>query len=161
MDLVSEAAKRFGDAPALITPSQRRAFRECDRDSAHMAATLVSMGLVPGDIVAIVASNSHELLILLMALLRLGAVAAPINHRFPASHIDGVLRRLNPRLTLFDPQACPAIAVEGAVDFESFFERAMSDAATQFTPAEEVTRPVSVIHTSSSSGAPKAALHIH
>ena len=159
MDLVSEASRRFGEAPALITPERRRSFRECDRESALMAATLASMGIGQGDIVAVVASNSPELLILLMALLRLGAVAAPINHRFPASHVNGVLHRLGPKLTLLDPQACPELAVEGAVTLESFIERARTNPTALFAAAQEVTRPVSIIHTSSSSGAPKAALH--
>ena len=159
MDLVSDAAQRFGDAPALITPDRHRSFAACDIESARMAATLASLGIVQGDIVAVVAPNSPELLLLLMALLRIGAVAAPVNHRFPAGHIEGVLQRLDPKLILIDLSTCPNLSVEPAASFEAFVNRAAEFGPGPFTAAMEMDRPASIIHTSSSSGSPKAALH--
>lgn len=159
MDLVKEASKRFGKHPALITPEKSWSFIECDRESAHMAATLASLGIASGDIVSIVAPNSTELLLLLMALLRIGAVAAPVNYRFPAIHIDGVLERLEPKLTLYDPGVCPSLTVERAITFETFETLLQANLSSKFTAAQRPDRPASIIHTSASSGMPKAAMH--
>lgn len=159
MDLVREASKKFGDSPALIAPERIRSFIECDRESARMAATLASLGIVPGDIVALALPNSPELLLILMALLRIGAIAAPVNHRFPSIHISGMLDRLNPKLTLFDPQACPGLAAEQAITIETFESLLKATESKHFPPAMALERPASVIHTSASSGKPKAALH--
>jgi O-succinylbenzoic acid--CoA ligase len=159
MDLVSEATKRFGEAPALISVHRTCSFRECDIESARMAATLASMGIVQGEIVAIVAPNSPQLLLLLMALLRIGAVAAPVNHRFPALQIEGVLRRLSPKLTLIDPSACPDLSVDDSISLEAFVIRTETIESTSFKAARNMTRATSIIHTSSSSGSPKAAMH--
>ena len=82
-----------------------------------------------------------------MALVRMGAVAAPVNHRFPANHIDGVLARLNPAMTL------------DATALEAFVADALVRMDAAFTAALDTNRPVSIIHTSASSGQPKAAMH--
>lgn len=159
MDIVSAASKRFGNSPALFTPEKRLSFQECDLQSARIAATLAALGIGPGDVVAVVAPNSPELLLLLMALLRIGAVAAPVNHRFPSNHIHGVLDRLNPALTLFDPEACPELGTEKAVSFEMFANLNRANTTSAFIPATDIGRPASIIHTSASSGKPKAAMH--
>jgi len=159
MDLVKDAAKRFGKHPALITPERSWSFIECERESARISSTLASLGIVSGDIVSIVAPNSPELLLLLMALLRLGAVAAPVNHRFPAIHIDGVIERLAPKLTLFDPEVCPSLTVERAITFETFETLLQASLSSKFTAAQKPDRPASIIHTSASTGMPKAAMH--
>jgi O-succinylbenzoic acid--CoA ligase len=159
MDIVREASKQFGENPAFVMQEASLSFADCDRESGRLATTLASLGISRGDIVAFVAPNGPEPLLLLMALLRLGAVAAPVNHRFPATHVDGMLERLSPKLTVYDPQACPSLTVERAVTFDTLEGLKKVAGSTGFTAATEPDRPASVIHTSASSGKPKAALH--
>jgi len=147
MELVTQAAQKFGDQPALITADRQWRFAELDADTARIAAAFEASGIRRGDVVALVAPNSAALVLALMALVRMGAVAAPVNHRFPSSHIDGVLARLNPVMTLDTAQ------------IEAFVTDAFSRTDTTFTTATEMERPVSIIHTSASSGKPKAAMH--
>ncbi len=158
MDIVARAATSFGNDPALITPGRSWSFAEIDAESARIAAAFASEGIGKGDIVAIVAPNSPPMLLTLMALLRVGAVAAPVNHRFPAVHIEGVLQRLAPRMTLTDPAAGFSSSTV-TVELRQFVTAALAGDATSFTAAADSERPVSIIHTSASSGIPKAALH--
>jgi o-succinylbenzoate---CoA ligase len=157
MDIVAQAAKSFGDNPALITPGKSWSFAELDAECARIASAFASECIVQGDIVAIVAPNSPAMLLTLMALLRIGAVAAPVNQRFPAGHIDGVLQRLAPKMILADPAEGIATSTM-AVGLRQFVAHAVARDSTSFTAASDFERPVSVIHTSASSGAPKAAL---
>ena len=159
MDIVRQASERFGRLPALVMQEGTLTFADCERESGRIAATLAALGIAPGDIVALVAPNGPEPLLLLMALLRMGAVAAPVNHRFPAHRIDGMLERLDPKLTVYDPQACPSLTVERVVSFETIEGLKKEASPKGFTPAGDEERPVSVIHTSASTGRPKAAQH--
>ncbi|HHE33203.1 MAG TPA: o-succinylbenzoate--CoA ligase [Chlorobaculum parvum] len=147
MELVAQAAQKFSDQPALITAERRWSFADLDADTARVAAAFETHGIKPSDIVALVAPNSVALVLALMALVRMGAIAAPVNHRFPASHIDGVLARLNPVITL------------DAAKLETFIDDALAQADASFSAATEMERAVSIIHTSASSGNPKAAMH--
>ncbi|NTW53643.1 MAG: o-succinylbenzoate--CoA ligase [Chlorobaculum sp.] len=147
MDIVAQAARTFGNAPAIITAERHWSFADLDGDTARIAAAFEAKGLLLGDIVALVAPNSASLLLALMALMRMGAVAAPVNHRFPANHIEGVLARLNPAMTL------------DASALETFVADALARTESRFTAASDMSRPVSIIHTSASSGKPKAAMH--
>jgi len=147
MDPVAQAARTFGDKPALITAGRRWSFADLDGDTARIAAAFEAKGIKPGVIVALVAPNSADLVLALMALVRTGAVAAPVNHRFPSSHIDGVLARLHPAMVLDEPK------------LDAFVAEALSRTDAAFTAATEMHRRVSIIHTSASSGKPKAAVH--
>jgi o-succinylbenzoate---CoA ligase len=147
MDIVAKAAQTFGDQPALITAERRWSFADLHDDTARIAAAFEANGVRRGSIVALVAPNSTALVLALMALMRMGAVAAPVNHRFPASHIEGVIARLNPAMTL------------DATALEAFVADACARTEASFSAATEMERPVSIIHTSASSGNPKAAMH--
>ena len=147
MDVVAQAAQRFGNAPALVTAERRWSFADLDGDTARIAAAFEAQGVKPGDIVALVAPNSAPLVLALMALMRMGAVAAPVNHRFPASHVDGVLGRLKPKMAL------------DATALDAFVADALTRMDAAYNDATEMARPVSIIHTSASSGQPKAAVH--
>jgi O-succinylbenzoic acid--CoA ligase len=147
MDIVAHAAQTFGESPAIVTSERRWSFADLDTDTARIAAAFATCGIRRGDIVALVAPNSAPLVLALMALMRMGAVAAPVNHRFPASHIDGVLARLKPTMTF------------NAAKLETFVADALAGTSPIFTAASEMNRQVSIIHTSASSGKPKAAVH--
>jgi O-succinylbenzoic acid--CoA ligase len=147
MDVVTQAAQRFGNAPAIITDDRRWSFADLDADTARIAAAFEAHGVRQGNIVALVAPNSAALVLALMALMRMGAVAAPVNHRFPSSHIEGVIQRLKPAMTL------------DATALEAFVADALARMDAPFTAALDTNRPVSIIHTSASSGQPKAAMH--
>jgi O-succinylbenzoic acid--CoA ligase len=158
MDIVAEAANAFGTAPALITNERTLSFVEFDEETARIASTLASAGIGQGDIVAILSPNSPAMLLLLTALMRMGAVAAPVNNRFPAIQINGVLQRLAPKMTLVDPDSALTGTGE-AIELVKFVADAVAVASATFPAASDTERPVSVIHTSASSGKPKAALH--
>ncbi|HWR01465.1 MAG TPA: o-succinylbenzoate--CoA ligase [Chlorobaculum sp.] len=158
MEIVAQAAKTFGSAPALITSERTLSFAELDDRTACIASALAAAGIGTGDFVAIVAPNSPSMFLLLTALLRMGAVAAPVNNRFPERQIQGVLQRLGPKMTLVDPVA-GHIGSGDTVDLQRFIVDALAGPSANFPSAIAMERPVSVIHTSASSGKPKAALH--
>jgi O-succinylbenzoic acid--CoA ligase len=147
MDLVAHAANSFGEYPALITPETSCSFTRLLDDTARIASAFAEEGIGLESVVALVSPNSGSLLLTLLSLMRMGAIAAPVNNRYPESHISGVLQRLHPSKTL-DTETLNQLVSE-----------ALTRNSTAFTPAAYLDRPVSIIHTSASSGKPKAVMH--
>ncbi|NTU53919.1 MAG: o-succinylbenzoate--CoA ligase [Chlorobiaceae bacterium] len=147
MDIVANAAKVFGNRPALITDERIVSFTDLDKKTALIASAFTEEGITAGDIVVLVAPNSESMLLALLALMRMGAIAAPVNYRFPENQTAGILQRLNPSMTL------------GKTALERFIGEAQKRNKSGFKPASAMKRPVSIIHTSASSGQPKAAMH--
>ncbi len=75
------------EAVALIFGDERWSFRELDHAVDHTAARLWQEGIQPGDHVALLGQNSVEYILALGALMRLGAVAVPLNTRLSPEEI--------------------------------------------------------------------------
>lgn len=163
MDIVARAAEQFGDAPLLKGRARSLSFIECDREAGRLAATLGRRGIMAGDIVATVSANTPEMLLLLLAMLKGGIVAAPLNHHLPESRLRLVIERLKPRLVVSAGPPAFEHRKEGpSIDLDQLFRDAVG---TKVEPcpatdkAPDMERLATVMHTSASTGYPKAAVH--
>ena len=86
---LEEAAERYGSRPAVISGTRILSYVEFQQRVAQMTASLRQAGCNPGERVAILAPNSPDYLVRLLALLRLGAVCCPMNTRLPEPHGGG------------------------------------------------------------------------
>ncbi len=160
MELVSRAAELYGNAPALIIKGTTLSFEACNHRATGIAGKLYQMGLHAGDIVAIISPNTPEMVLLLLGLLKAGIIAAPLNYRFPETLQKKALEKLRPRLLLTATPAStplPGIRTESVARFLDEASHATQHEA--FEAPESMERPVTIIHTSASSGEPKAAVH--
>jgi o-succinylbenzoate---CoA ligase len=160
MDLVGRAAELFGDLPALRTQQEILSFKECDRKAGNIRDILLQKKLKPGDIVAIVSANSPEILLLLLGLLKAGMVAAPINGRFPLHLIEQTVEKLNPELLITENDNLLLLPGRRTASIRSIIDETRRCGSFGRTGLpDNPDRPVSIIHTSASTGLPKAALH--
>ncbi|TLU87782.1 MAG: o-succinylbenzoate--CoA ligase [Chlorobium sp.] len=170
MDIVTRAGYLFGDAPALHRANGTLSFNECNSIAGAIASRLRSRGIRSGEIVAIVSPNSMELVMLLFGLLKAGIIAAPLNNRFPEHLICKTLEKLNPGLVLTSAkepfQGMNTTTISSILDLDS--QNTALDAPISIPDnaalsidesVEKMNQPVTIIHTSASSGAPKAAVH--
>ncbi len=67
------------DANFVITDGARATFAEVDQGADDLARGLVDLGVEPGDTVGIYSGNRPELVPLVFAVNRLGAIWVPIN----------------------------------------------------------------------------------
>lgn len=162
MDIVATAAHRFGSAPALVTEQKTLTFVEIEKKTSRIASALDRRGIHAGDRIALCMPNSPELVLLLFALLKTGSVAAPLNYRFPAGRRQAMLMNLKPSV-LIGPEK-----LTGALDFPVKFtpEEFLAESGGKMTgqpssdsASQHLDSSATVIHTSSSAGIPKAALH--
>ena len=161
MDLVATAAEQYGDNTALITAKETLSFRGLDATTARIANVLLHHGIQRESVVALCMPNSPEMILLLLALLRMESVAAPLNYRFPPSRLQTFLQPLKPATLIGPKDLTDKLSAQLKLDPENIF--AESTVEKPIFRHTEKTRQfntfVSIIHTSSSSGNPKAALH--
>ena len=78
-------------------------YEALDRLTAALAASLHQRhGIGPGDIVPLWLARSPVLAVAQLALIRLGAVCAPLDQASPPTRLDGILRAIRPKLVLSD-----------------------------------------------------------
>ncbi len=137
---LSTAAEAVPEHVALIAGDESITYGELDRRAREAARRLAGLGVRREDRVALALEPSADYVVLLHALVKLGAVAAPVDPRLTDSERDGLLEGLEPRLVLGDP--AEALEAPPAADVE-LDETTETDAVH------------CVIHTSGSAGPPK------
>lgn len=152
------AAHRMPEAPAIIAPHRTYSYLEYHEHANGAAANFRKAGMSEGQVVAIALPPGVPYPILFTGLWRLGAVACPLNTRFPAQYLLDVLKRIRCR-DIVVPYGASIITVQGklfALAPKDVVEDRLTGSSTPATiPAE---RPTVIVLTSGSSGPPKAAL---
>jgi acyl-CoA synthetase (AMP-forming)/AMP-acid ligase II len=77
--LFAWAADSFGQSELSVLGDDRVTYAEAERRSADLARALIAAGVGKGTRVGVLAPNGPELTVVLMAVMRIGAVAVPIN----------------------------------------------------------------------------------
>ena len=152
------AAVSRPDAPAIIGSAGTITYAELDRRVTSAAAKLEDLGLEDGARVALYLPKSADYVLLLFALIRARRVACPLSTRPPTASIAPLLRKAGCRVLISDDESIdlpdatrlrPDELLEGPADGGPFSE----------PPRISLDRPVTVVFTSGSTEAPKAALH--
>ena len=93
------------DAPCLILPDGGEvSYGKLDQESAKYASLLVSLGVQPGDRVAVQVRKSPQALFLYLGCLRAGAVYLPMNDAYQRHEIEYFLTDATPRVFVCRPQ---------------------------------------------------------
>lgn len=154
---LAEAAGRIPNATALVSPSQEGTFRELDRWVSQCAGRLGDLGLAPGDRLATAIPTSAEYVILLLAVIRLGATACPISTRLPEEGLARAVATLSPfGLVLPSGRALDGTKVFRCGDLVGGGGAAF-EGGREIDPEQHST----IVFTSGSSGSPKAAVHAY
>jgi acyl-CoA synthetase (AMP-forming)/AMP-acid ligase II len=96
--LTESAAARFGDALAISDGTTSMTYADLFEASRSFGAALVTLGVEPGDRVAIWAFNSGNWIITCLGLLQVGAILVPINTRFKGLEAAAILSRSKARV---------------------------------------------------------------
>jgi acyl-CoA synthetase (AMP-forming)/AMP-acid ligase II len=165
-ELIGEAARRFDASPALVAAEGWVvSYRDLDRLSDGAAAGLRRRGVRQGDVVALVLPSIPEYVVAYLAAAKVGAITAGVNARLSRPEREGVLELAEPRLVLATADLAPAsgevVEVVPAARADDVLRelRTRGDAGDGATVVpDEPERPVAIIFTSGTTGAPKGAL---
>lgn len=108
-DVLQHQAETNGDALALIADAhdgveKRLTYSQLIRDADRFARGLLSLGIARGAHVGILAENSaaYEAIVSLVACLRAGFVAAPLNARFSSAEVEHCVTLADIEVLIFD-----------------------------------------------------------
>jgi o-succinylbenzoate---CoA ligase len=155
------AARLSPGAPALVGAGVSLAYGELDLKVSASEARIRELGLGAGDRVALYLPKSEGYFVLLLALLRAGCVACLLSTRLPATGAAPLPERTGCRaLVSTSEEALEAATVRTLRPEELLADGAASSGSR---PSEELWtypgQPYTIVFTSGSAGAPKAALH--
>ncbi len=143
------------DAIAARSGSSTLTWDALGRRSAVLAEQLRLNGAGPGDRVAVSLGRSVDLVVAMVAVLRVGAVYVPLDPTYPAERRERILGAATPLLAVVEPGAefawLPCTTVPG--------DRA--DDATFIDHVAQSSDPAYVIFTSGSTGRPKGVEVTH
>jgi amino acid adenylation domain-containing protein len=99
-ELVLEACERSPDAPAIVFREQTLSYRELVERSEGWARALASRGIGRGSVVGVLTERSIEQMVVLLGILRTGAVYLPLDPAFPADRLALMLDDAGARCVL-------------------------------------------------------------
>ena len=174
---------RTPQAEALVCEGQRWTYQDCADTATRLAGGLAAQGVARGDRVLMFIDNRPEFVLLLLALLRMGAVAVPVGvreqrpglayiarqcgavaiaidaalaDRLPASDEAPALRH---RISIGEAPGCTPLARLMSSPEPAGAVTAAVDAAAAADPAEHEVAVI--LYTSGTTGQPKGAMLTH
>ncbi|MGK2285535.1 acyl-CoA synthetase [Pedomonas sp. V897] len=174
-DLIDITAKRAalgGERIALTETASGRSvtYAQLDARAARVAALLDSLGLAPGDRVAMLCRNRIAFFELLFGCAKRGTILVPLNWRMPPAELSALIADCRPGLIVYGAEdAAAARAVAGSVPclaldddgpdgYEARLTACQPAATRELWPQDEVWF---LIYTSGTTGAPKAVMHTY
>ena len=161
-------ARTTPERPAIVFEGDELSYAELDRWANATAARIRSEGVEPGDRVGLVASNSLEWCVLMLATFKVGGIFTPFNARLVRRELDVILADCEPRMVFSDR------AHEELLDGVSSgpgapLVRGLEDAVTELRGTEvgrvadepDPADPCLIVYTSGSTGTPKGVIHTH
>ena len=165
------------DKPAIRFQGAAISYADFAGRIARLAAMLEhGLGIGPGDRVAYLGLNSPELLDLVFACARIGAMVLPLNWRLAAPEHRYILRHGEPSALLAEPGFCEHVdsirgqlgemafvrygsTVPGWRDYHALLDDANGEAATRAANGtNDLDRPHLLVYTSGTTGRPKGAV---
>ncbi|UCD62693.1 MAG: AMP-binding protein [Candidatus Zixiibacteriota bacterium] len=151
----SRQLKDYGRYPALVSRERTLTYIEYHRAVNSVLAGFSRQGVRAGHRVGLIADNSLEYVLSLMALVHIGAVACPISPRFPARTLLDILSDLE----------CTSVVIDSdwAADTGAVRKLAMTGPDTELAQTDapaplDFDRPATIVLTSGTSARPKGVL---
>jgi long-chain acyl-CoA synthetase len=180
-ELLTRTAQASPDKPALIAGSREVSDQELDQHTQAMARGLLSLGLQPGDRVALHLPNGIETALSYIACFKAGLIAVPSDLQLKADEIGFAFEHSQPRTyvthpTLYEPlyerfsavrSKLPAVERIVLVNQESRRNEALSFDALLSHDSGRPLPPVApdagavIVYTSGTTARPKGVLHTH
>jgi crotonobetaine/carnitine-CoA ligase len=172
-DEVESRAARDPNRPLIWFDGKEQSWAEVQQRAADAAAAFAAKGVKRGDRIAIMARNSPDHIITLLALGRIGAILVPINPDFGVAETTFVVNHAGVSGAIVSAETIETVrqasaemspkpwlvALDKADDAQTFADFVASGEGKAPPDTGEADDPVIIIFTSGSTGFPKAVLH--
>lgn len=173
--MLREAVDRNPDGEAIVDGETRLTYRALDGMVDRIGGNLRAAGLKSGDRIALAMGNRLEFISVLLAVIRIGAIAVPINCREQKPGFTYILQHSGARALVFDdaaadrlPDRCDVpdlvcrFAIDGAPGFDC---RRFEDLLAECQPIPQTDMAEDdcavILYTSGTTGRPKGVMLTH
>ena len=165
------AVDLYAKKTGVVSGDRRFTYAEFGERVERLAFGLLSEGVVPGDRVAYLSFNTHQLLEGYFAAPLIRAIVMPLNVRLTAAELTGILNHAEPRVLIYEADFaplveqlrgdCPSVRrwIESGAPYEELIARGRLQRPDPFTFDEcEIAE---LFYTSGSTGTPKGVTLSH
>ena len=175
-DPIAYHANISPDRPATIdlASGRQRSYGDMHRRVGRIAALLQSRGVMAGDRVGYLAMNSSDILDIIYACWRIGAIGVAFNYRLDTVSLAAIAGQADPKLLFLDaafaylePELSGACSDAECIEFDGMgdhtdFEALIADQNPVLTRVEQLLdAPAMLLFTSGSTGIPKGVIITH
>ncbi|MBS4727058.1 long-chain-acyl-CoA synthetase [Mycobacterium sp. SM1] len=161
-------AARFGDRVFLRFGDRQLSYLEANAAANRYAAVLAGRGVGRGDVVGIMLRNSPDVVLLMLAVVKCGAIAGMINYHQRGEVLAHSLGLLDAKALVVEPDLVSAVGDCGGPGAKlltmEHLQRLAATAPTANPPSASAVRakdPAFYIFTSGTTGFPKASVMSH
>ncbi|ABD05767.1 AMP-dependent synthetase and ligase [Rhodopseudomonas palustris HaA2] len=149
--MFDDLVTKFGDRPAIVDEDVTLSYRDLDGRVRSIAASLIGLGVAPGDRVALFLGNCWEFVACALACNRIGARLVPIGTRQRKAELDFLLTNSGAKVLVFEADLADQIPAQADVPTLTHRFAAHGDAAG--------ARPFADLLAASPADAPVVAMH--
>ncbi|HXA49796.1 MAG TPA: AMP-binding protein, partial [Candidatus Acidoferrum sp.] len=165
------AVDLFGGKVGVVSGGRRFPYSEFGERCERLGFGLLSEGVSPGDRVAFLSLNTHQLLEGYFGVPMIRAIVMPLNVRLTPHELAGILHHAEPRIVIYESDfaplidalraACPGVCrwIEAGAPYEELLSRGRIQRPDYFTFDE--TEIAELFYTSGSTGTPKGVTLSH
>ncbi len=160
---LSRAVQQWGDNTAIQTSEQSFTYTELNRLVCGAMVVLHHRGVQAGERIAIVAPNCWQYVVVILALLRMKAVACPISTRFSQEQITGVFHAIDcKRLIVVEQWQLQYTFPEiDSIALLSLFSENGNENIENRDYTITLNQDATILFTSGTTALPKAVLHTY
>jgi len=96
--MLEKVTKQYGAKTAIALGDRRLSYAELDEASNRVANALLELGLGKGDRVALLLSNSPEFAVIYFGIIKIGAIAAPLDTRYKFYELASLFNNCQPKI---------------------------------------------------------------
>jgi len=161
-DLIEEQVTKIPNHTAIIFEDQKLTYRELNNKANKLSSILIQKGMKRNDYIPIMIDHSLELIISILAVMKMGAAFVPIDVNWPKQRTKAILTDLNCKIVL-TAQDTDVLQAE-TTDQYSFLKVKASDLeGLERNPNVKIDQEdlIYIIYTSGSTGKPKGVMVPH
>lgn len=169
-DVLRRRALANPHAPAIISEKRTLSYAELDRRASSVGNSLLAAGIDPRDHVCLLMANGHQFAEIFFGVLRIGAVACPLNLRLSAGELGEICRDSEAKHLIFSEglevkaeDICARRPGSDAVSADSLLAQGSQSANAELPSLEPFAadnRAV-IVYTSGTTGAAKGVVFTH